>query len=330
MSFTDAHIIGRDVPNAEYRKQAFERGHPKHVMSRGSLMDFMACPSRWRKGYETPDTKATEWGTLIDTMALTPHLAVDRIAVAPATYPAEKGESKPWNWNANHCKEWRKQQGGKLVFKNETAQDAKAAIEILIGDPIIREFLECSERQVMVMADYQDDETGIVVPVKILIDLVPTHEHIPFGKSLADLKTSFTADPYVWEKKVFDDDLDTQGALYLDVYTAATNEDRVDFRHIIQESEPPFQVGRRWLTSEYIEIGRMKYLAALKRYARCLKENVWPDYDSEARPGRTLINGWNETRPADWMMMRVAETAFHDPTQQLPKAFRDKPLTLTP
>ena len=135
------------------------------------------------------------------------------------------------------------------------------------------------------------------MPLKILIDLKPAVDS-PWGKSLCDLKTCTSAATRAWTRTVFDHSLHVQAALYLDVWTADTGEDRVDFLHIVQESFAPYETCRRMLSAEYIEIGRMKYLEALKQYCQCLKTGIWPSYGGS----RMDWNGWQLIEPEPWMV----------------------------
>lgn len=296
---TNGKVLGPNTDPEAYHHTKGERGKPDFVMSRGELLEFDRCPRRWLNGYESEETKATEWGTLIDALSLDGDRFDAKFAITPETYPDTKtGEPKPWNWNANFCKEWREDQSPKQVVKFETHQQAQNATKFLFGDPQIRELIKNSDHQVMVTAEYQDADTGIIVPIKTLLDLVPDSQHPDYGKCLADLKTCNSAACYPWTKSVFEHGYHVQAAMYLDAYTTATGEDRTDWLHVLQESFPPWQVGKRLLSSEFVELGRLKYITALKRYCQCLKSNDWPGYES----GPNLFNGWLIVQPEAWMV----------------------------
>lgn len=292
----DAKIVAKNVSNDVYFRQEAQRGDPRFVMSRGELMEFNRCPQRWLRGYESEESKATEWGSLIDCLALQESEFAGRFAVAPETYVNDKGEEKPWNWNANVCKEWREDQIGKEIVKSEKLTEAKNAVKMLYGNPTIAELLRCSEKQVMAIATYEDEETGISVPLKVLLDLVPKGE--TYGKCLGDLKTATSAHPAVWARAVNEHNYHVQAAMYLDVYKAATGEDRTDWLHVVQESYPPWQAATWLLSSEFVELGRMKYLNALGKYCRCLKAGQWPGYESTA----ITWGDWGIISPESWMV----------------------------
>lgn len=299
---TAGKVVGENIAQAVYRRQSVERGHPEYIMGRSELDDFNTCPSKWLAGFESDGSKATEWGTAFDSFVLTPEQFKTGFAVCPETYPDSKtGEPKPWTFAANFCKEWRSKQGEKTILKAETSKELDTAAKALYGDREAGLFLVCSKRQVMVIAEYRDKETGITVPVKALIDMVPDVAHERFGKCLADLKTTTCASPRVWSREVEKYKLHWQGALYLDAWKAATGERRDHFRHIIIETDHPYQTARRILSEDFINFGRLGYFGALKRYCQCLKSGEWPDYETQPA---MVIDGWGVTEMEAWMINR--------------------------
>lgn len=301
--FKNAKVIGENITVEAYQRRdpATPPGHKDFIMSRGQLMDFAKNPWAWRAGLPPYTTKATDWGSLIDCMALTPDRFDHEYIVTPRTYVSSKGEEKDWDLRSSTCRDWveeQKRAGLNAVGYDDWIEAMKACV-VIKNDPIASELINCSKKQVMIMADYEDRNTGIVVPVKILLDLVPDKNHDRFGKTLADFKTSRGAERWEWVNHVKEHGYDVQAALYMDLYQAAfPDEDRIEWRHLIQESESPYAIGRRLLSSEYLELGRMKYLAALRDYCVCLATNTWPGYDDYG----DTYNGWSITEPKEWMV----------------------------
>jgi hypothetical protein len=300
--FTNALIVKVNADQGEYhRSTGGNRGQPDFIMSRSALMDFYECPSRWIKGYQTKSTDATEWGTLIDCLALSPKEFATRFAIEPALYPdAKTGEKKPWNNNANFCKDWNKAQGSKEIISAKDMALSDLAITSLFSDPKIKALIKCSARQALVMGEYHDKATGLVVPVKALLDLAPDQDDAEYGDCLADLKTCRHAGAGGWPKVVFEDQLHVQAAFYIDLHNAATLGERNTFRHILLENVPPFEPARRLLSAEFLEMGRATYIHALRFYCQCLKDQRWPGYDEMATE---CINGWALVQPKAWMVM---------------------------
>lgn len=303
--FVGGNIIGPNTKPSTYHATGGKRGAMDFVMSRGELMLFDHCPARWLAGFKHKDTEEMDWGSLVDALVLNKDRFWDEWAVTPAEYLAEgkkKGdppEPKTWNWNATVCKDWRAQAEatGKQVVKREHYGMACEARDVILKDEIAAALIADSQHQVMAIGHYHDKETDIDLGFKILIDMLPSVAG-RWSKAIADLKTTASCDERKWRHHVADFSLHVQAAAYLDVYTAITGEDRVEFLHVVQENYAPWHVERRMLSQEFLALGRMQYVQALRRYCQCLKNNVWPGYEC-----REVINGWGVVAPEPWMVM---------------------------
>jgi len=292
MSFQNAKIVGIGVNSDAYHSQPIEnRGSKDFVMSPSSLKLFSECPSRWKSGYQPPESDAKDFGSLLDCLLLTPDQFESRYAVKPLTYPADgkKGEpttEKPWNGNSTWCKEWVESQGNKAVISKTELDNAKTAVKRLMSDETIAELLATSKTQVHVKGEWHDKATGLVIPIQCLIDIVPNGDS-PFQKSLCDLKTTRNAGQSQFARWCFTAGYHIQAALDIDLFMAAVNpnkdesgQDRNTWLFIVQENYPPFEIGRRMLSQDFTAIGRATYQHALGRYAKCLKTGLWPPYDA--------------------------------------------------
>lgn len=278
--FRNAKVISEDTDTKVYLDSVgAERGSKDFIMSNSAIGAFAGCPSRWLEGYRSESTDSTDWGDLIDTKILQPEKFDRLFAVKPATYPDKTGEPKKWNGNATYCKEWAAEHKDFVTVSNDDDLESNKAVRRLMRDEAINEFIACSRRQVMVIGEYHDRDTNLVIPVKALLDLVPSKEHPKFGRSLADLKTARSAAPRAWRKQVYNFGYHRQASWHWDLYVAATKEDRVDFRHIISENVAPYEPGRRTLSLEFVNLGRQSNIAALQLYCRCLASGKWPTYD---------------------------------------------------
>jgi len=324
---SNGKVVGASMDPARYAAtQDAPRGSVGYIMSRSELLSFNKCPERWVTGVEDEETKSTEWGTLIDGLLLDSGKFKERFAVTPETYESTGMKcpkcgsvtdskscrkcnrdrdpviiAKPWDWKATVCDEWKQAQGNKQIVRHKDHEAGLTAIGRLVADGHIRDLIECSQHQVMVLAEYHDKETGIVIPIKTLIDGVPNKEHPDFGKVLWDLKTAMAADEWSWKWAVDKHGYHVQAALELDAYVAATGEDRCDFRHIVQENFPPYQPARWALSAEFIELGRLLYVQMLERYCRCLAASQFPGYQASG----DSIQGWGFIAPEAKMMERV-------------------------
>lgn len=305
-----AKIIAENVAPEVYLRQepGVDRGNPAFVMQRSSLMSFASCPHKWLAGWDREDSAASDWGSGLDCLTLTPFQWEDRFAVKPETYPAPPthadvkkgliaaGDPLPWNGNAKICQEWLKNQGARILFTAEKHTQLENAAKFIFGNQEIADLIYCSRKQIMVGWEYRDKSTGIQISGKCLMDLVPDAADPVFGKVLADLKSTTNASRSAWTNKVFDEGYNVQAALFLDAYTLATGEDRCDWWHIVQESGPPWETLIWPLSIEFVELGRDNYVRALERYCQCLKTNAWPSYDNGIRT-------WISPKP--WMVQEI-------------------------
>jgi hypothetical protein len=240
IDFSNCKIVGDGIDHDAYAKQpdGVKRGDVAWVMSRGELMTFAKCPAKWIAGVEDEDTKATAWGDLVDSLLLSPAKAEIKFAVAPAEY--EPG--KPWNYNAKVCKAWKEEKAsaGMTVTTEAEMKKASTALQALQKNKDIMELVECSKTQVMATGEYRDKATGLKIPLKILLDLVPDVGNARFGKSLADFKTTKNAAMFEFGRDINNHHYDAQGWLYSAIYKAATKEDKVDWQIAVQESAEPY------------------------------------------------------------------------------------------
>lgn len=296
--FHNAKVVSENVDPREYHATDIPRGNPAFVMTRSQLCVFAVNPRRWLDGYERKESDSLDWGSLIDAMVLGGF--DDRYVVCPAEYTDKDGKQKPWNWNATACKEWRAKHDGKEPLKHSEHLKAAEAVNRLTNADWARNILlnRGTRKQVLITAEYRDPKTGLTIPVKTLLDAVGYEK-------LIDLKTARSANPNYWAKQAFNNGYHVQAAIGLDLFNAATGEERTDFINIVQENYPPYHVPDVpfLYSQEFLQLGRDYYTTALRNYAQCLKTNCWPSYSHrEVIPGHAMIE------PEPWMLLQSAET----------------------
>lgn len=287
MSWENAKIIGANKKRGEYGQA---RGEKDFVISRSQLVKFVENPEKWLTGASVEDesTKSTEFGSALDCLVTMPEHFDSAFAVTPANYPCQPTKKdlrteKPWTSRATYCDEWEEAMiaEGRTVISQKLLSEVKTAFKAIDSKEDIKELFECSEKQVLMMAVWNDKATGLEVPFSSLVDLLPRYSHPKWGKHIADLKTARSGNPATWARVVDDSGYDVQGAIYMDIHFAATGEDRTDFTHIIQENTFPFHVVTPppSLSTEFLEWGRSKYKRALALYCQCLSTGHWPSYE---------------------------------------------------
>lgn len=332
MTFKSAKIIARNANPADYLKEPCKRGEKGFTCSSSMLKLFAHCPSRWLAGYESPDSEAKSFGSLLDCRLLQPESFQARFAVTPSVYVTtgmvcpncksvtdskkckkcgldrqEQSLEKPWNGNARECQEWLAEHDGLEIVSKQDVEDVDAAIKRLNDDDTIRAFLQASDVQVWVSGIWQDEKTELEIPVRALLDCVPRLD-TEFAKSLADLKAIRSGAISPFTKQVYQYGWHIQAALHSDLYTAATGEDRTNWCFLGVENYAPFEPFRRLLSEDYIQIGRQTCQDALRRYAQCLTSGVWPGYDDH----RDAIQGWSLVAPLPYMEYESLSAAMSD------------------
>lgn len=278
-----ALITGANISYEVYSRQldGVKRGDKGFIMSRSELVDFAICPEKWLSSEPSPNTAATTFGSLVECLE-TGTLEGSKFIIEPLKYKNSKGEEAGWTYKSTTCREWKDEQeaAGLCPVSRDTLLKAREAVTTLKAYQPRAELFACSQKQVMIQGLWRDKETGLEIPLRCLIDLVPDKAHETWGKYLADAKTARNGNPAQWARVVDDEAYDVQAALSMDLYIAATGEDRNTWVFPLSENEPPYHVVKPMpaLTSEFLTWARHKYVAALKLYAQCLATGVWPSY----------------------------------------------------
>lgn len=99
-----------------------------------------------------------------------------------------------------------------------------------------------------------------------------------------DLKSSRSAHPRACLKHVLEYGYQTQRAAYVRGLERLRPEllGRVDFVFAFFEIEPPFCVTEVRLDGRFRELGTSRWGRAVNLWARCLRDNRWPDYSETA------------------------------------------------
>lgn len=299
-----AHDKGEEIP----------KGHELYIMSRSELADFSICPRKWMLAPKEDPTAAMKDGSLFDTLVLSHSKFSDSYEISPEMYPCKPTpkdpvSEKPWNYQAGYCKEWRaeREAEGKQVCTQTQLDEAEKAIKRLYQDPETEALLSNSQFQVMMEVEWHDGPTGLVIPFKALIDILPNAAG-PFGKAVADLKRTADASWDKWQRHCYDQKHFYQAAMYLDIVNAATGLNYGEFMNVISESEAPYEPARRVFTRDFIQLGQMLYRQHLHLYCECVKSGKWPGYEQfqTENPLHPVVDGWRLVDTLPWMTKKEA------------------------
>lgn len=309
MSFIDARVVAIGAEPEKYHTVENKRGDLAFRVSSSSLRAFAECPAEWVTGVEEPDTKSTIFGSLYDCRLLTPDQFDKRYIVHPESYPAGKnhklvkrkeiklGAPVPWKSNAAHCEAWELLNAqDREIISPKLFANVEAAITRIKGDEILNAYIEASQKQVWVEGNWQDEPTGMIVPVRCLIDLVPTVDS-EFFESVGDNKTARDLAVVQWGRAAFKMGYHIQAWWNLNLLNAATAGDRKQFCFLLQRNIAPWQTGRRMILPDMLRKAGARVKTLMARYCSCLKTGKWPDYDDNDEASE----GWTIWREEPWM-----------------------------
>ncbi len=336
--FRSARVISRNTDPAIYLATGsdFQRGDPQFIMSSGNLNAYLDNPHKWRHGVEVWDSKTwqKDFGSWLDCNLLVPELADKRFAVTPETYDCEVMEcpecgsqtdskscrkcgvereektiKKSWSNRADFCGDWvmSREAEHKQVIDRKTHLKVMEAIKVAAGNEAVTKLIQESDHQVFCLAEYEDPDTGLVIVVRILADIVPTIS--PWKKCVFDLKSARDGHPHGWPFVVFKNGYHLQLALYADVLSAAGYGERNTGAHLVIENEAPYHIVEPFpaLTEEFFQAGRERYQTALRHYCQALKTGIWTGYPVPA--GTTVFDHLQFLNPPN----KIAETADEHP-----------------
>lgn len=100
------------------------------------------------------------------------------------------------------------------------------------------------------------------------------------GTGIADYKTTVSAAPEAWAKTVWDRRYHMQAAHYTDLVHLLTGE-RLPFRFVVQEKEPPYLVAVYELDQQALDHGADLMTQAATIWRQCRRSGYWPGYDTD-------------------------------------------------
>ena len=329
MSFQNCRIVATGVDSTDYHEQDAPRGTKEFFVSPSSLKSFAGCPARWLAGYESPESKAKQWGSLLDTLLLTPEHFEARYAVQPPTYQTtgmqcpqcrsitdskkcakcktERVEitvTKDWTNQSDTCNAWKEAQeaAGKEVITHDLEAQASEAVKVFHVNGTLHNFLADCDKQVHVAGVWHDAATDVVIPVQCLIDALPKATRA-YWRGAGDVKSTRNASPWMWSKWSSQMMYHLQAAFDLDLVNAAEQrpegDERDEWYFLVQENYAPWQTAGYIVSQAKLEIGRTLYRSYLAKYAKCLATGHWPDYIEDSPPD-TVVAGWRIDEATKW------------------------------
>ena len=235
----------------EYYKDGATPQNLEGYVSKSMLFDFVKSPYKWLHGKKRESTPAMNFGRLVHAIALTPE-NMDEFVVSPFD-----------NFRTKEAQNWKAEaiEIGMTIVSDEDFDKAhEMAKEFLSGaiSPCVTEAAVYSQ-----IGD---------VKLKGMIDLVPSSSNC-----LIDLKTTSSIDGIDGlTRTIISRGYHWQAALYLDLWNAASGENRNEFLFCFVETSSPHESAWVNLDDSLIQIGRNGYMQALSKWTQCLKTNQFP------------------------------------------------------
>ena len=139
---------------------------------------------------------------------------------------------------------------------------------------------------------------------RALIDNAPKDPRRP----LYDFKTCESANPDACKRAIDAYGYDVQAAHYLEVWKAATGEDR-QFVFIFQEKGSPHEVCAVSLTSDDLALARKMTARAREVWGQCVRSGYWPGYPRVIH--QIELAAW---RHENWLNREAAEADYRAQT----------------
>ena len=226
-------------------------------VSKSLLWDFDASPYKWKHSTGKEATRAMDLGTLIHSAILEPLVSLDDIA-AVSPYP---------DFRTKAAQEWKADQRemGKMIATSEDIL-AASGCEQVFSEDYAQRFSGAYKSEVAIFAIIGATE------IKGMIDLVPDNLDL-----LVDLKTTAKIGSLRnITNTIIDRGYHWQAALYLDLWNAATRENRTRFVICFIEVTAPHESAWVEVSPALIEAGRIGYMNAVAKWQACCATDYWP------------------------------------------------------
>jgi PDDEXK-like domain of unknown function (DUF3799) len=195
--------------------------------------------------------------------------------VEPTQYEADDGTMKPWNNNANACKDWHKtaRQQKLSVLKAAEAEQLIGMAKMFHRHPMLNPTDKkmggllhgLVERSII----WRDEKTGIWI--KTRPDVAPVS-----SVDFADYKTITSVEYDDVRRSVGEFGYHMQGDLILTGARKVLKMDNPRFTLVFQEKKSPYCVRIFTPKDEELERGARLNRKALDTMAGCLKSKIWP------------------------------------------------------
>ena len=173
-------------------------------------------------------------------------------------------------FRTNEAKAWRDaaNEAGLVVLKKAEYARILQMRDVLMREPLIRDGLLDGEAERSIV--WRDEETGVWLKAR--------PDVLPKAGWVVDYKTCVSAHPRAVERSIWDYGYHMQLALVAEGMAALGLEVPHAYALVFQEKTAPYAVTIQEIPVEAIWAGAKQNRTAIRRFAQCLSEGVWPAY----------------------------------------------------
>jgi hypothetical protein len=323
-----------------------KRGGLDYPVDAWDLIQFGRSPDRWVNTPKPEPDERPDFSEIIRMLHLTPHLAPAHYIQRPATYTAmfnvcptcgsasaaricrtcnqartNVTEQRSWSHSAKYCASWTQDATSRhlRIVAMEQWEKAANAVARLNSDTEIADLLNQSTKQLALSGTWQDNETGLEIPLRALLSYAPTGGRSHDDK-LGSLSVTRDASPLAWSAAAYNQGKHIAAALKQDLYAAATSDPRPTHVWVLVERDEPNIIGRRRTTPEMLIAGRTALDDLMAAYAKCLKTGTWPMFDPNL-PGAQ--ESWSQFHLEPWMTQGDGRAATYFGVTNAPSVLRN-------
>lgn len=285
----DKAIGWRDGQDGVWEGLPAELYHKSKAVSR-SWTDHMEPPALFKHYISTPH-KETPWGfmgTFVHSSFLTPNKPLPLIEKQPEVIVGSDGKEYPWS--GKDCsvierKKWQKARdlAGIMVLKPADWDTVHGCVESLVSNrdtemrELIRESFTKGRSELSCFALF--NVNGFRVRLRCRPDF--TADSVDWLQDVKTLQNNDQTRVSAFERVV--DFYRRQPPFYLDVFNAATGENRKEWRYFGVSKEPPYlaRVFRLRSDSNAIRLGREDYIRRVATYVDCCNSGEWTGWKAE-------------------------------------------------
>jgi len=251
-----------------------EQYRQSSAVSQSQLKTLKESPRRFQATYVTKTlsiepTDAMEFGTLVHSMALQPHLVQDEFIEIPDEVLTSNGQRRGKAWDA-----FVEANQGKSLVRSADFRRAMRIAEKVWCHPFYKLVFEW-QRNVEMPIAWTDEETQ--VECKGIPDIVCSNEWVIDIKTTNDLTGFLQGKERLVSSKIADFGYHLQGAFYLQGASQVYQETKTRFALLVVETKEPHRVYAMEIDEPSLFAGRLEMHRLLEEYKRRMASDDWSE-----------------------------------------------------